>query len=147
MTKKNNYLETLGSLLNKGIKIYNEYDEYKKDPESFKEKNEDFYKNFKMFDTAYSTIKDTLKSNGNRNFEAKTTSEHQKDPYTILECTPNASDKEIKDNYKRLVKEYHPDTIAGKELPQGFVDFAHQRFKEIQEAYEYLKMERKMKWI
>lgn len=147
MNKKNNYLDTLSSLISKGIKIYNEYDQYKKDPEKFKEKNEDFYNNFKMFDHAYSTVKETIKNNTqnkvpNSNNDYKNPREHY---YTVLECTYESTDKEIKDKYKKLVKEYHPDTISGKDLPQGFIDFAHKRFKEIQEAYDYIKIERNMK--
>lgn len=62
--------------------------------------------------------------------------------YKILNCTPENSDQEIKSSYKKLVKEFHPDTIISKGLPDAFVNFASTRFREIQEAYEKIRQER-----
>jgi DnaJ like chaperone protein len=56
--------------------------------------------------------------------------------YTILGCDPNASTEVIKDRYRLLVKEFHPDTIASKQLPGAFNQFAEEKFKTIQAAYE-----------
>ena len=63
--------------------------------------------------------------------------------YKILQCTPESSNQEIRSNYKRLVKDFHPDKIVSKGLPEEFTDFASKRFREIQEAYEKIKKERK----
>lgn len=62
--------------------------------------------------------------------------------YKILNCTPESSNQEIKSNYKKLVKDFHPDTIVSKGLPEEFTDFATKRFREIQEAYEKIRQER-----
>jgi len=62
--------------------------------------------------------------------------------YKFLNCTPENTDQEIKSSYKKLVKEFHPDTIVSKGLPEEFVDFATKRFREIQEAYEKIRQER-----
>ena len=62
--------------------------------------------------------------------------------YKTLDCTPESSIQEIKSNYKKLVKDFHPDTIVSKGLPEEFTDFATKRFREIQEAYEKIKQER-----
>jgi DnaJ like chaperone protein len=62
--------------------------------------------------------------------------------YKILNCTSSSSDQKIKSNYKKLVKEFHPDTIISKGLPEEFVQFATDRFQEIQGAYEKIKEER-----
>jgi DnaJ like chaperone protein len=62
--------------------------------------------------------------------------------YRILNCTPESSNQEIRSNYKKLVKDFHPDTIVSKGLPEEFTDFATKRFREIQEAYEKIKQER-----
>ena len=62
--------------------------------------------------------------------------------YKTLNCTPESSDEEIKSNYKKLVKDFHPDTIVSKGLPEEFTDFATKRFREIQEAYEKIRKER-----
>lgn len=65
--------------------------------------------------------------------------------YAILDTDSRASDEEIKKNYRKLVKEYHPDTIASKGLPEEFTNFAQDKFREIQEAYEVISQERGMK--
>lgn len=62
--------------------------------------------------------------------------------YRILHCTPESTDEEIKKNYKSLAKEFHPDTIISKGLPDEFIQFATSRFQEIQEAYEQIKQKR-----
>jgi DnaJ like chaperone protein len=64
--------------------------------------------------------------------------------YKILNCTPESSNQEIKSNYKKLVKDFHPDRIVSKGLPEEFIDFATKRFQEIQEAYEKITQQRDM---
>ncbi|UCE81915.1 MAG: TerB family tellurite resistance protein [Deltaproteobacteria bacterium] len=64
--------------------------------------------------------------------------------YAILDTDSSASDEEIKKKYRKLAKEYHPDTIASKGLPEEFTNFAHEKFREIQEAYEFVKQKRGM---
>jgi molecular chaperone DnaJ len=51
-----------------------------------------------------------------------------KDYYKILEVEENASEEDIKKSYRNLSKKYHPDLN-----PQG-----SEKFKEINEAYEFL---------
>lgn len=62
--------------------------------------------------------------------------------YAILETDSNATNEEIKKQYRKLVKEYHPDKIASKGLPEEFTKFAQDKFREIQEAYDTIKQER-----
>ena len=62
--------------------------------------------------------------------------------YSVLKCDETASDEEIKKQYRKLVSEYHPDKIESKGLPEEFIKFANDKFKEIQEAYENIKKER-----
>ncbi len=62
--------------------------------------------------------------------------------YQCLNCTPESSNEEIKKNYRKLVKDFHPDTIISKGLPAEFTEFATKRFQEIQSAYEHIKKER-----
>ena len=59
----------------------------------------------------------------------------QKDYYKILGVTRNSSDAEIKKQYRRLARKYHPD--VSKEAN------AETRFKEISEAYDVLKDKKK----
>jgi len=54
------------------------------------------------------------------------------DPYKILGVSPNASDEEIKQAYRRLAKQYHPDRNPGDEE-------AAKKMQQINAAYEQIK--------
>jgi DnaJ-class molecular chaperone len=56
-----------------------------------------------------------------------------KDYYKILEVEKTATDKEIKNAYFRLAKEWHPDKNPDK------VEEANKKFNDISEAYNVLK--------
>lgn len=62
--------------------------------------------------------------------------------YKTLNCTPGSTNEEIKSNYKKLVKDFHPDVIISKGLPEEFIEFASDRFREIQNSYEKIQKER-----
>ncbi len=62
--------------------------------------------------------------------------------YATLGSKPTDSIDVIKRRYRKLVSEYHPDKIASKGLPEEFMTFAHEKFRQIQEAYEAVKKER-----
>jgi DnaJ like chaperone protein len=59
--------------------------------------------------------------------------------YAILGCSETDPDDQIKRQYRKLVSEYHPDKIASKGLPPAFVQFANDKFREIQDAYDHIK--------
>jgi DnaJ like chaperone protein len=65
--------------------------------------------------------------------------------YAVLGCSPDDSDDRIKSTYRKLVREFHPDTIASKGLPEEFTAFAQEKFRNIQNAYENIKKERGIK--
>jgi len=54
------------------------------------------------------------------------------DPYQILGVSPNASDEEIKQAYRRLAKKYHPDLNPGDEE-------AAKKMQQVNAAYEQIK--------
>ena len=54
------------------------------------------------------------------------------DPYKILGVSPNATDDEIKQAYRRLAKQYHPDRNPGDA-------YAAKKMQEINAAYEQIK--------
>jgi len=81
---------------------------------------------------------------------SRTQNERQRDKYysntdkyySILGCSRSDSDETIKTSYKKLVKDYHPDVIASKGLPEEFTRFATEKFREINKAYEEIRKER-----
>src|SRR6187402_451795 len=54
-----------------------------------------------------------------------------KDYYATLGLTKTASDKEIKQAFRKLARKYHPDVNPGDKAAEA-------RFKEINEAHEVL---------
>jgi DnaJ like chaperone protein len=62
--------------------------------------------------------------------------------YTLLGCSRSDSDETIKKQYRKMASDFHPDKIIAKGLPEEFVKFANDKFKDIQEAYEAIKKER-----
>jgi DnaJ-class molecular chaperone len=61
-----------------------------------------------------------------------------KDYYNILGVSRNATDKEIKQAYRKLARKYHPDVNPGDKSAEA-------RFKEINQAYEVLSDPEKRK--
>lgn len=60
-----------------------------------------------------------------------------KDYYKMLGVEKNANDEEIKKQYRRMARKYHPDVSKEKD--------AEEKFKEVKEAYEVLKDPEKRK--
>ena len=54
------------------------------------------------------------------------------DPYKILGVSPNATDEEIKQAYRRLAKQYHPDRNPGDAE-------AAKKMQQVNAAYEQIK--------
>ena len=59
--------------------------------------------------------------------------------YEELESSPNDSFDIIKKNYRRLMKEYHYDSLISKGLPQDMLDYSEEKTKKLNEAYGAIK--------
>ena len=59
-----------------------------------------------------------------------------KTPLEVLGLAPGASASEIKEAYRKLAAQYHPDKVS--HLGEEFRLLAEQRFREIQAAYDAL---------
>jgi DnaJ like chaperone protein len=59
--------------------------------------------------------------------------------YKVLGVKENSPFEDIKKSYLKKRKEFHPDTLIGKGLPEEFIEKAKEKFIEIQEAYEELE--------
>ena len=55
-----------------------------------------------------------------------------KDPYVILGVQRSATEEEVKQAYKTLVKKYHPDQYQDNPLK----DVASEKMAEVNEAYD-----------
>ena len=58
-----------------------------------------------------------------------------KDPYQVLGVQPSATDEEVKDAYRALVKKYHPDKFADSDL----AELANEKMKEVNAAYDEIQ--------
>ncbi len=56
------------------------------------------------------------------------------DPYKVLGVSPDATDEEVKQAYKELVKKYHPDKYAANPLS----DLAEEKMQEVNAAYDQI---------
>ena len=62
--------------------------------------------------------------------------------YGALGVLPSDSDRDIRQAYARKMKEFHPDKLMSKGLPQDLMEFASERTKEITRAYQQIKQAR-----
>ena len=76
-----------------------------------------------------------------RNYNVKGSSK----AYATLGLTESATEAEIKKAYRKLILEYHPDTVAAKGMADEFKEYATKKFRERQEAYETICRERGIK--
>ena len=59
--------------------------------------------------------------------------------YKILGLSVNASLEEVSNQYRKLIKEYHPDKLQGMGLPKEFIELANQKLSAINKAYTEIK--------
>ena len=64
---------------------------------------------------------------------------NDKDAYEVLGVDKNASFDEIKQRYKELVRQYHPDILAGRGESKEVIERSTKKLQEINEAYGCLK--------
>ncbi|MGH8178888.1 MAG: co-chaperone DjlA [Steroidobacter sp.] len=61
------------------------------------------------------------------------------DAYAALGLSSSATDVQIKQTYRRLMSQNHPDKLAGKGLPESMREMAEERTREISTAYAVIK--------
>ena len=65
-------------------------------------------------------------------------------PYEVLGVAPTATDEEVRSAHRRLVREYHPDVLRSKGLPDDFTAFANEKMSAISDAWSRIRKERGM---
>ncbi len=68
--------------------------------------------------------------------------EPSNDPYQALGISPSAGNDDIKKAYRKLMSEYHPDKMSGREVPKTMRDYAYRRVREVRAAYDKLRQQR-----
>jgi DnaJ like chaperone protein len=63
-------------------------------------------------------------------------------PYAILDLMPDASEKDIRLRYRRLVQENHPDRLIAEGAPPGVVKAASAKLAHINAAFDDIARER-----
>ncbi len=65
------------------------------------------------------------------------------DAYSTLGVSPDASDAEVRNAWKKKMAAFHPDKIQGKDLDPEWLELANQQSAKINAAYETIKAARK----
>ena len=56
--------------------------------------------------------------------------------YKLLGASVSSTDGELKKAYHSLVRQYHPDKLVSKGLPEEFIRLGNERLSEINESYD-----------
>ncbi len=64
------------------------------------------------------------------------------DPYVILGLDYSASEDEVKQTYRRLVRENHPDSLMARGVPEEFIKLANDKLAAINAAHDKILAER-----
>lgn len=66
------------------------------------------------------------------------------DPYTILGVNPSDDLAAIKKQYRKLLKENHPDVLIAQGLPEEFIQVANEKIAKINQAFSEIKERKKL---
>jgi DnaJ like chaperone protein len=63
-------------------------------------------------------------------------------PYDVLRLSPDASDAEVKAQYRALVRDNHPDRLMANGVPAEFLELSTRKLAAISVAYDTIARER-----
>ncbi|WP_128291523.1 TerB family tellurite resistance protein [Afifella aestuarii] len=58
------------------------------------------------------------------------------DPWLVLGADPSWDEKQLRDHYRQLVRENHPDRLIARNVPEEFIAIANDRLAAINAAWE-----------
>jgi DnaJ like chaperone protein len=64
------------------------------------------------------------------------------DPYSVLGVSPKADDKEVRDTWRQLMRENHPDSLAARGKSDAFAAGASDKVARINAAWDRIKRQR-----
>lgn len=76
------------------------------------------------------------------NGQSRARASDEGDPYAELGLTRQASNEELREARKRLMRENHPDSLAARGVPPEFVARATERAARVNAAWDRIKRER-----
>lgn len=68
-----------------------------------------------------------------------------RDAYAVLGLSPSAADAEIRQTYRKLVREHHPDRLVAKGMPEEMIEQANKVLAAINAAHDRIAKERKLR--
>ncbi|MCR8722974.1 molecular chaperone DjiA [Frigidibacter sp. ROC022] len=68
--------------------------------------------------------------------------EAEADPYDVLGVTPDSSLDRIRDEWRRQVRDSHPDRLVGQGVPEEALKLAEKRLIAVNNAWEKIQAER-----
>jgi DnaJ like chaperone protein len=67
------------------------------------------------------------------------------DAYAVLGLSRGAKDEEIRQTYRKLVREHHPDRLVAKGMPTEMIEQANRTLAAINAAYDRIAKERNLR--
>lgn len=67
------------------------------------------------------------------------------DAYEALGVASDASDSAVKNAYRRLMSQHHPDKLVARGLPESMLEMAEEKTREIRAAYDRIKGHRQIR--
>ena len=64
------------------------------------------------------------------------------DPYAVLGISENSTNQEIKNTYRKLVQENHPDRLIAKGVPREIIEAANDKLARINNSYSKIEKQR-----
>jgi len=68
----------------------------------------------------------------------------KRNPYDVLGVQASIGNDELKNHYRRLVLDNHPDRLMARGVPQEFIAIATEKISVINEAYSLIAKERRI---
>ena len=66
----------------------------------------------------------------------------ESDPYHVLGVARSASDTEVRDAYRRLARDHHPDRLVAQGMPEEFMKVATEKMARINAAWDAVRSQR-----